>query len=365
MINKKSNKAIALLTKYPTNIWLNFLNNFNNYDIFIIIDDNSKDFSKLFGSLNSKINFIQIDDNYAKSKGFYCNGHVPSGSLPGKPISWDKSLMYFSLINNNYDYVWFMEDDVLFLKEDVLQNIDFKYPNSDLLTPSNNIINNYDLWTWELKYTIKDILKLPICTSMICACRISNKLLHIIKNYRDNNNILAFYEAMFNTLAYQNNCKIDTPDELSTIHYRTSWDLNNLNLNNLYHPVKNIDSHIIFRNNNNNTCCNLFNNVDYSQNFPFHFSEYNFLKNYLPNNFNFSCYRENNSDLKHFSDEEIVIHWIFYGKFENRKYKLKNIYPDFNHNIYRKKNYDLYDKDKNELETHFLNFGRYESRLYK
>ena len=74
---------------------------------------------------------------------------------------------------------------------------------------------------------------------------------------------------------------------------------------------------------------------------------------------------ENNSDLKHFSDEELLWHWIFYGKFENRNYKLKDIYLDFDHNIYREKNYDLYDKDNNELETHFLNFGIHEGRTYK
>lgn len=66
MVNKCSNNAIVLLARYPDNIWLNFLNNFYDYDIFVVIDNNDNDFCKLFEKINSKINFIQIDDNYCK-----------------------------------------------------------------------------------------------------------------------------------------------------------------------------------------------------------------------------------------------------------------------------------------------------------
>lgn len=319
MVNKNSNKAIVLLTRYPDNIWLNFLNNFHNYDIFIVIDDITTDFSKLFNIKNSKINFIQIDDNYCKSKGFH-NAVHPTGNLPNKVLAWDKALMYFCLINNYYDYVWFLEDDVFILKEDVLINIDSKYSNSDLLTSENYINNNGDLSTWELWFTVKDKLNLPWCKSMTCACRISNKLLNIINNYVKNNNTLQFHEAMFNTLAYQNNCLINNPKELENIHYRTGWDIYNLDLNKIYHPIKELYDHVIIRQNNMVYFDNLFNNVNWSNATDFYFSEYEFLRKNLVQDFNFCCYRENN-DFKGWNDEGIVWHWFTYGRYENRQYK--------------------------------------------
>jgi hypothetical protein len=153
---------------------------------------------------------------------------------------------------------------------------------------------------------------------MTCACRISNKLLGLIKNYVSNNNSLTFHEALFNTLAYQNNCKINTPTELSTIHYRTEWNIYELNLNNLYHPIKDINIHNNLRCNNNLYFDNLYNNIDYNN--AKNPENLNFERYLLPSDFNFCCYRENN-DMRNWPDEAIMWHWFKYGQYENRKYK--------------------------------------------
>ena len=50
------NSAIVLLTRLPHEIWLDFLEGFNNYDIYIAIDDNSQNYSNLYHSKNKYMN---------------------------------------------------------------------------------------------------------------------------------------------------------------------------------------------------------------------------------------------------------------------------------------------------------------------
>lgn len=96
-----NNTAIVLLTRKPNNICLNFLNNFNNYDIYIIIDENIYDYYKLYSSINSKITIIQIDDDLCKLYGYH-NFVYPTKDLPNKPLEWDKAMFYFCEMNKTY-----------------------------------------------------------------------------------------------------------------------------------------------------------------------------------------------------------------------------------------------------------------------
>ena len=319
MINKNSNIAIVIVTRYPDNVWLNFLNNFYYYDIFVVIDNNDKDFCKLFEKSNSKINFIQIEDNFCKSQGFY-NSLIPYSNVPNKVLSWDKALYYFCKINNNYDKVWIIEEDVFFLKEDVILNIDNSYPDSDLLTAFNEVNYDGDKNGWPHWNCAEGKLNLPWAHSMVCMCRLSNRLLDEVRKYVDNNNILVYHELLFNTLAIHNNFKIDCPKELSTIQWNTTWDINNLDLNNCYHPIKNIQDHNLLRQINMIYFHNLFNDYNYNLAENFNFNKNYFLWKNLPDGFNFCCYRENNN-MKDLNDESVIFHWFKYGKFENRKYK--------------------------------------------
>jgi hypothetical protein len=314
--------AIVLLTRYPHNVWLNFLNNFYNYDVYICIDNTKKDFSKLFEQVNSKLTFIQMDDNYCKSYGYH-NALIPTGSVPNKPVSWDKALFYFCLIKDKYKHVWFIEDDVFFLKESVLKNLDIRFPTSDLLAPFNDI--NYDGnvnsgWQWWVKVSGK--MNTPWARSMVCACRLSNRLLNLVKEYVKKNNTLVYHEIMFNTLAFQNNYIIDTPIELNTIHYNTKWNKDQLNLEYLYHPIKDIQVHSKLRYDNWIHFDHLFNRVNYNYLEKFTFDAGSFLlKHYpLPEGFNFNCYRQNNN-CKDWWDESVAWHWFNYGQYEGRKYK--------------------------------------------
>lgn len=173
---------------------------------------------------------------------------------------------------------------------------------------------------WEHWHCVNNKMSLPWAKSMVCMCRLSNRLLNNVKKYVNNNKILVYHEIMFNTLAYKNNYKINTPRQLSRIHYNTTWDINNLDTYYCYHPLKNFQDHNILRQRNMIYFHNLFNDIKYGVAKKFYFDEYYFLRKNLPKDFNFCCYRENNN-LKHSSDNHVIWDWFNYGKNENKKYK--------------------------------------------
>ena len=321
MVRKEKNIAISLLCRSPNIIWLNFLNNFYQYDIFIFIDDNTKDYANLFNIKNSKLTIIQIPDDYCKSHGYY-NSLIPTGNVPNKPLSWDKALFYFCRLNKSYEYVWFIEDDVFVLKEDIFKKID-NYNNADLCVPFNDINTTGSHEGWTHWHMLDSKFSLPWCRSMVCACRLSKRLLEEVKGYVDNHKILLYHEFMFNTIAYQKGFSIECPQELSTIEYNTPWNENNLNLEKMYHPIKDINLHHKLRCTNNIYFDNLYNNYDYNNAILFNFNEEYFLLKYMkfPEDFDFEVYKKNieNSDI--WTYENLAFHWFHYGQYENIIYK--------------------------------------------
>ena len=57
LTNPRKNK-IALICFKPNNIYLNFLNKFSNYEIYIIIDDNSINYSALYFTKYENLKFL-------------------------------------------------------------------------------------------------------------------------------------------------------------------------------------------------------------------------------------------------------------------------------------------------------------------
>lgn len=241
--------AICFLTidiKYKV---INFADKLNdiNYDVFICLDNNQIDTS-IYNSNYSNITFISIDNEESKMNGFF-------GSVCyclDRACSRDKALYYFAKINkNNYDFIWFIEEDVFIPKKDTIKNIDLKYSddNYDLLCCEINQIKyseNDNAIHWQHWCKLKNKIDFPWAHSMICAVRISNKLLNIISEFVNKNNILLFDEALFNTLAFQNNLKMNNPIELSNIVFSfrdLEIDENNINTTYLYHPLKNLNKH--------------------------------------------------------------------------------------------------------------------------
>jgi hypothetical protein len=79
---------------------------------------------------------------------------------------------------------------------------------------------------------------------MCCAVRVSKALLEKIETIATKHKTLYFLEALFPTEAHA--MKHDTPDALQTITPGTKHD--KFLPGNIYHPVKDIDSHNTIRN---------------------------------------------------------------------------------------------------------------------
>jgi hypothetical protein len=237
-------KAICLLTKSPNEIWLEFLNRFSNYDIFLIIDDNSQTYNTTY----ENIRLIQIEnENCYKNEYTNCISAVEFPEV----TAWDKALYLMNEIEMQYEHVWFIEDDVFLFDESALLNIDAAYESSDLLSAFHHInretdTNSWNNW-WNHWVNIVHKLELPWAHSMVCACRLSRTMLDEVVKYKNKKGALCFIEAMFNTIALHKGLIVDNPPELSTIHWRANWDINEINPTNLYHPMKNISEHKIIR----------------------------------------------------------------------------------------------------------------------
>jgi hypothetical protein len=233
--------AICLITFIPNKIWCDFLNLFNKYKIFIVVDNNNIDLYE-FKNNYKNINFIQIQNEKCKM-----NGYIDTNFTLNKLISgWDKGLYYFGVEDTNYDFIWFIEDDVFFYNEDTIANIDNQYINDDLLSKFyvENTYGNKNTWHWN---RINIQYEPPYYNGMMCAVRCSNNMMKCINNYAKKFTTLFFLEALFPTTAIRNKLKYNTPIEFNTIHYRHNFEENNININNLYHPVKDLNQHIYFR----------------------------------------------------------------------------------------------------------------------
>lgn len=237
-------RAICLLTRFVDNAWLDFLKGFVLYDIFVCVDDNSEDCQNKYGAEYSNITFIQIQNEVCREHGYTnCNSCVGFPEI----ISWDKAIYYFSERETSYDQVWMIEEDVFFMNENVLKTIELDFPNSDLLTSFHSINPTGEMESWNHWVNVIHRIDPPWAHSMVCASRISSKLFAEVKKYKTIHGHLFFIEAMFNTIAHQSNLLVDTPKQLSTVHWNTAWNRDEIDVNQVYHPFKRIEEHTYIR----------------------------------------------------------------------------------------------------------------------
>lgn len=227
-------QCICLICYKPKKEMLTFLETFTHYDIYVAVDDNTELYEDY-----KNIHFIQLTKEecrshyYKRETGFYL--------FKKKDVTaWAKALYYFTF-KKSYDHVWFLEEDVFFYNEKTIQKIDQQYSGDLLSAPFSETTNGKD-WLW--KY-IKVNAPLPYYHCMCCAVRLSKKMLHVIKEYAEKNKTLFFLEAMLPTLCMKHNLIYHSPEELATIVFRHNHK--NMNKNALYHPVKTIKNHPIYR----------------------------------------------------------------------------------------------------------------------
>lgn len=242
-MNNSQNNALCILTRFYNDEWVLFLKNFsNNYDIYMVIDDNTIIYSNPNPNPNPNIQIIQITDNECRQNNYY-NSSVASNLKD--IIAWDKALYYFNRLNNKkYDNIWFLEDDVFIWREEILIKMDTTYPTSDLLTSFHEINETGDIYNgWNHWVNVIHRIGTPWGHSLICCSRLSSRLLKQIDNYIIDRPLL-FIEALFNTLAIHHNYIIDIPQELSCITYDVKWNETTIiDKNKIYHPLKQMNLH--------------------------------------------------------------------------------------------------------------------------
>jgi len=237
---------IILICHKPNTVWIDFFKSFKQYKVYIIIDDETMDYSNYVKPYeNANIMFVQIKYTTCMMAGITNLNFTMNKMVTG----WEKAI-YFAqtiIIDSPLDKFWFLEDDTFFYNERTLLEIDLQYPTSDLLTSDCVEQTMSDPWHWKVIpiYNIPP----PYYHAMICATRMSAPMLNEIYKYANMYQTLFFIEALFPTLAKKNDFKYDTPVELSTIVYRRNDGSADFNETHIFHPIKNIESHNELRKN--------------------------------------------------------------------------------------------------------------------
>jgi hypothetical protein len=225
---------ICLITYKPNDKLLEFLDTFKNHDVYIIIDDNTIDYTtKYINDKYKNLTFIQIDPKECQDSGFI-NSSISAMGPSKQIIAWDKALYYISTINTNYSHTWFIEDDVFLYNEEILNTIDSSYPTSDILTQKYIEANNNWYHFKNLNYS--NDYSPPYYHTLICICRMSKKMMKLLKQFANKNKSLQYIESLYSTVAIKNKLKYDTPSEFDKIH----WNHIEVGIdkNFIYHPVK-------------------------------------------------------------------------------------------------------------------------------
>lgn len=237
------NYAICFLTVTPCESFYHFCKMLNDseYTVYFCIDKDKYEIPHF----ENDIKIIRLDRKLCEKEGFHSSvTYFPDGYA----CSRDKALYYFCKIEPDvYEKIWFIEEDVFVPSLTAIKNIDEKYPLADLLSSGHRIKKDKTfVWnnSWHWKRIFKQTpLPPPFASSMICAIRVSNKLLKVINAYANKMKSLFIDEVFFNTMALKTRLLVAVPSELQTIKFRRIWkdgEIKN-NINNLYHPMKNME----------------------------------------------------------------------------------------------------------------------------
>lgn len=164
------------------------------------------------------------------------------------PCSWDKSF-YFLHQNNhildNFDYFFFIEDDVYSKNPQFLYNFceSLSIYNQDLITNEVCFKKDCPNWHWwsrdndyyQFKYHIKSYNPL---------CRLSKNIVKKILEFRTANNRFIFHELLFSCIAVENEMTIldinTIPEKkyIGKFHWRPKLSHSTITDEKIYHPVK-------------------------------------------------------------------------------------------------------------------------------
>jgi hypothetical protein len=239
--------SLCVICRRPNDIWIKFLNGFTKYTgICVVVDDNETDYVDMYKEY-TRVKIIQIPDQVCLDAGFK---NMVKVTIPKDVTAWEKALYYFSVVNTNYKYVWFLEDDVFVFSEDTLVNIDLKYIDDDFISSSREFGDQTMPWYWWGNFEIQLPQRVYHC--MCCAVRMSKRLVDEVKLYASVNGTLTFLEALFPTLCRYKEFTHTMPYELDncippSIDYEF-FKIEDINsTEHLWHPIKKCENHQLIR----------------------------------------------------------------------------------------------------------------------
>lgn len=196
--------AICLVTITPTNEWCDYLNRFTNYKIYIVVDDNTFDYT-LYKTMFSNLFFIKFQHESYKVNG-YTNTQFDN-------TAWDKALYYFAVENTIHKHVWFIDSKLNKCDQQTLLNYDqiYEEKNVDLLySRFNENRNGYKgYWLWnniDVKYSN------PYYNGELIVTRLSQNMLSKINEYASQFKSLFYIEALLPTVSIKNRLMYLTPE---------------------------------------------------------------------------------------------------------------------------------------------------------
>ena len=142
--------------------------------------------------------------------------------------------------------VWLIEDDVYFHDEKTLLRIDAQFPTADLLSKQAkpDVANS---WRWGHKpyrdYADPYPAAMAKVASMVCAVRLSRKLLERIRSFAAKHRAFPFLESFFPMIVRTEKLIHETPPAFRTIVFQPprqqfEWPADTVDAKHLFHPMK-------------------------------------------------------------------------------------------------------------------------------
>jgi len=240
-----------------------FLNNLlemtKTQPVYVVCDNNdyqppvqikSKDYTAIilteasnnneYGVSPNTIHFIKIQDDECGKRG-YINS---ASTIPKKPSAWDKALYYFCL-KNAAKHVWFIEEDVFIPRPNILDEMNARYANTDLVTKQHVSEKDDPAFYWW--FDAEEKMERPYYRSLVCATRVSRRIFDKVAIMAKEKRTVCFVETLFSTIAHHNQFTIEQAPELQSVIFRHTWTKETVHMNGLFHPVKDVAEHNAFK----------------------------------------------------------------------------------------------------------------------
>ena len=234
--------GLVFLCVIPNENWLDRISALDSdgYEKHVVLDMEDEPLSKQLINKYPNITFHQIHRVFITAAGYWDLVFADRNNMKymaqRNPCAWEKAMFLHLRYDwaSVYDHVWFIEDDVMIPTRTTISNIDKESNNEDLLCAKHVSFQQDPSWCWWSHVIVPQ----PWYHSMVCAVRCSKELMKALHQVAFTKRKLFFLEAIFNTLAHQNNLRVKTPHQMQKIVFRHDWTDKDVGKDELVHPIK-------------------------------------------------------------------------------------------------------------------------------